>query len=118
MKALTNLGKYLFVLPMAIFGLMHFLSADAMADMVPEWLPGGSFWVYLTGLALIASAVAVILDRHAQLALQLLGLMLLLFVLMIHLPSYMGGDEMAMVSIMKDLALCGGAWWASTQYNA
>ena len=47
---ISKIGKYLFAIPMVIFGLFHFLNASAMAGMVP--IPGGEFWIYLTGLSL------------------------------------------------------------------
>lgn len=114
---LTKLGRYFLAVPMAIFGIFHFLSADQMAGMVP--LPGGAIWVYLTGLALLAAAVAIITSRKARLASTLLAILLLVFVLAIHLPSVMaGGDsgQMSLMSLLKDVALAGGALvFASTQ---
>ena len=70
MDALPKLGTYLFALPMAVFGIMHFMAGEAMAGMVP--IPGGVIWVYLTGAALIAAAVAIIIGKKAVLAAQLL----------------------------------------------
>lgn len=110
MKNLSMLGKYLFPIPFAVFGVLHLMNADAMAGMVPAYLPGGVLWVYLTGLALIAAPVAVLTGKKAELALQLLGLMLLLFVLLIHLPNLLGGDQSSMGGVLKDLSLCGAAW--------
>lgn len=110
MKNLSMLGKFLFLLPFAVFGILHLMNAGAMAGMVPAYVPGGVLWVYVSGLALIAAPVAVIIGQKSKLALQLLGLMLLLFVLMIHLPTLMGGDQNAMAAVLKDLSLCGAAW--------
>lgn len=110
MKNLSILGKFLFLLPFAVFGILHLMNAGAMAGMVPAYVPGGVLWVYVSGLALIAAPVAVIIGQKSKLALQLLGLMLLLFVLMIHLPTLMGGDQNAMAAVLKDLSLCGAAW--------
>lgn len=78
-----------------------------MAGMVP--IPGGVIWVYLTGVALIAAAVAILIDKKAKLASFLLAVLLLVFVLTIHLKGAMGGDQMAMASLLKDLAIAGGA---------
>lgn len=107
MAALPNLGKVLFALPMAVFGILHFMMGDAMAGMVP--IPGGVIWVYVTGAALIAAAVAIITGKHAVLAAQLLALFLLLTALTVHLPALMGGDTNAMSQVLKDVALAGGA---------
>ncbi|MFM1912601.1 MAG: hypothetical protein RIR51_439 [Bacteroidota bacterium] len=43
MKNLSMLGKYLFPIPFAVFGVLHLMNADAMAGMVPAYLPGVSF---------------------------------------------------------------------------
>ncbi|MEO9802082.1 MAG: DoxX family protein [Reichenbachiella sp.] len=114
MNNLPIAGKYMYAVPMAIFGLFHFMSGNEMAGMVPSFIPGGVFWVYLTGLALVAAAIAIIIGKKAKLATQLLGLMLLLFALLIHLVAVMNGDmQMGMSSLLKDMALAGGAWYMS-----
>jgi uncharacterized membrane protein len=116
MNQLPSLGKWLYALPMVAFGLMHFGAADQMAGKVPSYLPVGVAWVYLTGIALVLAGAAVLAGKYAKLALQLLGLMLVLFAVMLHLPTLMaGGDgvQMAMSMLLKDLALGGAAWWAS-----
>ncbi|CAN1566559.1 hypothetical protein MCERE19_02937 [Spirosomataceae bacterium] len=114
---LTKLGRFLLAVPMAIFGILHFMAADAMAGMVP--LPGGVIWVYVSGFALIAAAVSIILQKKARLASSLLAVLLLIFVFAIHLPSALkGGDagQFSMMSLLKDLAIAGGALiYASTQ---
>ena len=76
MKNLNNIGRILFALPFAVFGLMHFMAAGDMAGMVPSWVPGGVFWIYLTGLALIAATVAIIAKKHISLAALLLGVLM------------------------------------------
>ena len=48
MDAFIKSGKYLLAIPMAIFGLFHFISGPAMAGMVPSAVPGGVLWFYLT----------------------------------------------------------------------
>jgi putative oxidoreductase len=111
MQALTTtVARYLFAVPFIIFGLMHFMAAGDMAGMVPSFIPGGVFWVYLTGLALIAGGVSLILKKKDKLAALLLGIMLILFVLAMHLPMVMGGNQMAMSNVLKDLALAGAAF--------
>lgn len=108
MNAILKLGRYLFAIPIAIFGVFHFMNADAMSGMVP--LPGGVVWVYLTGVALILAAVSIIIRKHDRLASFLLGIMLLIFALSIHLPSVMDGNESSMPNLLKDIALAGGAF--------
>ena len=111
MNAIFNAGRFLYAIPMAIFGLLHLMNADAMAPMAPF---GGVIMVYITGLALIAAAISIMIGKMDKLAAALLGLMLLIFALTIHLPGVMSGDEARMMSSMpmflKDTALAGGAW--------
>ena len=64
MQTVINLGKYLFAIPLFIFGLMHLMSADQMAAMAP----GGAFMVYFTGLCLLAGSVSVIIGKYDKLA--------------------------------------------------
>lgn len=107
MDALPKVGRFLFAIPMAVFGVMHFMNAQAMVAMVP--IPGGILWVYLTGIALLAAAAAIMLGTQAVLATRLLALFLLSTALTVHLPAVLGGDQMAVSQVLKDLALAGGA---------
>ncbi|OYU92621.1 MAG: DoxX family protein, partial [Bacteroidetes bacterium B1(2017)] len=86
---LTKLGRFLLAVPMAVFGILHFMAADAMAGMVP--LPGGVIWVYVTGIALIGAGVSIIIQKKARLASTLLAVLLLIFVFAIHLPGALAG---------------------------
>jgi len=108
MDALPQIGRFLYAIPMAGFGVLHFMMGDAMAGMVP--LPGGVLWVYITGVALLAAATSIIVGKHAVLATRLLGLMLLIFATSIHLMALVGGDQAAMSNLLKDTALAGGAF--------
>lgn len=109
MNNLKNIGRIMFAVPFVIFGMMHFMAAGDMVGMVPAWVPGGVFWVYVTGMALLAAAISIISKKQIYLASVLLAVLLGVFVMTIHLPAVLGGDQMAMSSIMKDMSLAGGA---------
>ena len=116
MPLLPTVGRYLYAIPLAVFGLFHFMRGSAMAGMVP--VPGGVFWVYLTGLALLAAALAIVTGKQARLATQLLGLMLLIFAVSIHLMGVINAPDAAaqqasMSNLLKDTALAGSAWFMS-----
>jgi len=110
-STLSNAGRIVYAVVMAIFGIFHFMSADQMAGMVP--IPGGVIWIYLTGLALILAAVAIIIKKKMSLATMLLGIMLLIFALSIWLPGAIGGDQASTSSFLKDLALAAAAFYIS-----
>lgn len=105
MNAVLNLGKYLFALPFAIFGIFHFMNAGAMAGFTP----GGTIMVYVTGTALIAATVSMLIGKLDKLATVLLALMLILFVVILHLKGAMAGDQSSTSNLLKDLMLAGAA---------
>ena len=106
MNAITGLGKYIFAIPMLVFGLFHFMNADAMAGMAPF---GGAIIVYLTGACLIAFALSVFIGKYDKLAAILLAIFLLLTMLMIFLKEVSANDQTATTMFLKDLGLVGGA---------
>jgi putative oxidoreductase len=114
MNAFLSLGRWLFMLPFAIFGLFHFMGADGMAGMVPSYLPGGVLWVYLTGAALVAATVSMAIGKYDKLAATLLAVFLLILVLLIHLPGAMAGDQSAMSMMLKDIIMAGAAMMYAT----
>lgn len=110
MNILTkHISRFLFAIPMLLFGVFHFMNASDMAGIIPQWLPFPVFWVILTGIALVGAAISIIIQVWDYWASFLLGLMLLVFVLTIHLPAALDGAEPT--SLLKDLALVGGAWF-------
>lgn len=112
MKALVITGKYMFALPMLIFGILHLINANTMAAMVPSYFYGDVFWVYLTGIGFIGSAVSIFINVYTRLSCYMLAFMLLVFVFTMHLPGVLnGGDaaQMSMIGLLKDIALAGAA---------
>lgn len=106
---LPVVARVLFVTPFVAFGFGHLTSADAMAGMVP--VPGGVFWVYFTGVAMLAASVSIVWGRLATIAAPLLALLLLVFAFTLHLPNLSNPEsgQMSFMSLMKDLGLAGGA---------
>ncbi len=110
MKILTDLvARLLFALPMAVFASFHFMNAEGMAAMAPF---GGVITVYITGLALLAAAISIIIKKKASLATLLLGVFFILTAVVVHVPQ-MTPDNMAIANVLKDTALAGGAFFMS-----
>jgi uncharacterized membrane protein len=99
---------------MVVFGYMHFLYPDFVATLVPNWIPGHLFWTYFAAVALIASGLGILLNIQRRLAALLLGIMLFLWVIMLHIPRAVvalpadHGNEWA--SVFEALAFSGMAF--------
>lgn len=114
MQSLINLGKYLFALPLLVFGLMHYMSADQMAGMAP----GGAIMVYFTGTCLLAGSISIMIGKYDKLASILMALLLLLF-LIPHVQGMMsatdeGTKAMQLINILKNISMAGGALVCAT----
>ncbi|MGO9646621.1 MAG: hypothetical protein ACLPOO_01075 [Terriglobales bacterium] len=105
-------GPLFFALPMGVFATQHFINTKLVATIVPSWMPWHTFWVYLVGVAVMATALSIILEKHARLAATLFGCMLLLFVALIHIPNLVAthGARLFWVIALRDLAFSGGAF--------
>jgi uncharacterized membrane protein len=109
------LGPLFIAIPIAIFGTEHFTAATIIAGMVPGWIPGHMFWALFVGICLLASALSIAAGKYAWLAAALLGLMICLFVLLIHIPNLAGAphNRVLWVVAVRDLAFAGGAFSVS-----
>jgi uncharacterized membrane protein len=109
MNLISTIGRFIFAIPLVIFGVFHFVNTRTLQNVVPSFIPGQTFWVYLTGAALIAAGISILIKRQVRLTSNLLALMLLVFALFVHLPLALEGDQLAASSLLKDIALAGGA---------
>ena len=111
MKSLSAIGRILFALPFGIMGLNHFFMYNYYVGIVSSFIPGGGFTVIITGVALIAACIAIVLKKFIRLACLLLALLLLIFICTIHIPGLFepAGANMALIELLKDTALMGGA---------
>jgi len=105
MNAIIGLGKYLYAIPFAIFGIFHFMGASDMAAMAPF---GGEIMVYFTGACHLAAAVAILIGKYDKLASVLLALMLLIFAFAVHVPA-ISAENQEMMKVLTNFALAGGA---------
>ncbi|MDX1939582.1 MAG: hypothetical protein SFU99_03475 [Saprospiraceae bacterium] len=105
MNAVLNLGKFLFAIPFAVFGLFHFMNAEAMKGAAFN----SSILVYIAGIGLLAASVSMLIGKYDKLASTLLALLLLIFVFAIHLNGAMDGDQNAVGQVLKDTMLAGAS---------
>ena len=118
MKQLTTtVARYFFAIPFAIFGIMHIFNADKMAGMVP--IPGGAFWIYFTGIALVAAAISIISGKLVKYACFGLAALMLVFIITLHIPGLMDPArmQMAMGGLLKDTSLMGASLLLAGMYD-
>jgi uncharacterized membrane protein len=116
---ISRFAIYILALVMAFFGIRHLLYPDVLMVTVPDFLPGGKFWVYLTGVAFILAAVSFFINVWVRAAGYLLAVLLFLIVFTIHLPNYMDTadkayQQMAITNLLKDAALAAFALYVAS----
>ncbi len=99
-----------FAIIMGLFGIYHLFNAENMKSNVPEYVPGGVIWVYITGIGFILAAVAILIDRYTKLACYMLAGMLLVFIFTIHIPMIVSGEtetikQTGLLMMLKDIGL-------------
>ncbi len=109
-----KIGTILYAVVIGFFGINHFVNVSGFQKMVPSFLPGGAAWVYITGAALIAAAIAFLINKQTRLAGILLAVFLLLIVLTVHLPAVVnapddGSRRFPIVNLIKDTGLAAAA---------
>jgi putative oxidoreductase len=110
MNTIFGLGRFLFAIPIAIFGFFNFIYLNTLST----YAPGGKASVILAGIGLLAASVSFIIRKYDKLAAVLLAVMLLLFVILLHIPGYTNAadpiDKMnAMSGMLKDLIISGAS---------
>jgi uncharacterized membrane protein YphA (DoxX/SURF4 family) len=105
--ALTNLC---FAIPLAVFGAEH-LSGGIPIDLVPPFMPWHLFWVYFVGFALIAASLSIATNIHVRWSGLLFGIMMFLFVAMIHFPGAVSsGARILWTIVVREMSFGGGGW--------
>ena len=98
---------------MIIFGIDHFLYAQFVATLVPEWIPFPFFWTYFAAVALIGSGISFITGIKIKLVGLLTAIMLFIWFLILHIPRAVAMPELAngneITSVFQALAFSGVA---------
>jgi uncharacterized membrane protein len=115
LERLEPAGPFFFAIMMVVFGIDHFIYARFVATLVPSWIPGSMFWTYFAGAALFLSGSAIILGFQVRLASALLGLMIFIWLFILHIPRAIsnpdtGGIGNEWTSVFEALAYSGIAF--------
>jgi uncharacterized membrane protein len=113
----ARFGPYLLAAFLIVCGLQHFVYAPFVVGLVPEYMPARMFWTYFTGVALFAGGTGILIPRTSRLAATLSGVMIFLWVLMLHIPRAVSGPGHAFetAGVFEALALSGVAFLAAAR---
>jgi uncharacterized membrane protein len=105
------LGPVFVAVALAVFAAEHFLAAEDLVSIVPNWLPAPLFWTYLVGAAWLAAAISFIAWRQVRLSAALTALLFLIIVATIDLPKMgaQAGDRIFWTLVARECAFGGGA---------
>ncbi|HLX92892.1 MAG TPA: hypothetical protein VKR32_14500 [Puia sp.] len=112
--SISRVGTILYALVIGFFGVNHFIHGTGLQNTMPRFIPGGKFFIYVTGGLLILAAIAFIINKYVRVAGLLLALFLLLIVLTVHVPAMTNvtGDEhvsIIVTNLVKDTGLAAAA---------
>jgi len=119
--ALTNLC---FAIPLAVFGAEHLSMPRALMNLVPQYMPWRLFWAYFVGCALIAASLSIATKIAVRWSGLLFGLMMFLFVAMIHFPGALATanvlhifrsqatlqERIPWTIVFREMSFGGGGW--------
>jgi putative oxidoreductase len=110
MDGLTKTGINIFAVSIGILGIFHFLISGSIAGMLPSFLIFPIFWIYLSGLALLAASISILTGKYTRLACLLLALLFFILCLTVDLPRLYNNPEFLEISmLLKDVAVAGTA---------
>ena len=119
MNKITTIGRILFALPFAFFGINHFVMMDYYMGMLTSFIPQTAFVMVVTGLLLIAASISIITSKFVKLFTYLLAALLFLFIVAIHIPHLVKGVDttITLLTMLKDISLMGGSLMIAGIYS-
>lgn len=95
------------------FTLGQALLLRGTAQGVPKWLPPGQmFWAVVTTVAFALAAIAILINRHARVAMRLMTVMVGLFALLVWIPQLIAHPQGHFLwSELAETLLVTGATW-------
>jgi putative oxidoreductase len=119
MKQITTIGRILFALPFALFGINHFLMTDYYVGMLTSFIPFGAYTIILTGIMLIITSISIITKRYVRFSTLVLAFLLFMFIVTIHIPHLIQGRDttITLIALLKDISLLGGSLMIAGIYS-
>ena len=106
---IVALNNLCFAIPLAVFGAEHLSAGKFMVELVPAYMPWRLFWIYFIGFALIAASLSIATQIQVRWSGLLFGIMMFLFVAMIHLPGAISsGERILWTIVIRETSFGGG----------
>jgi len=119
MKKLTTIGRILFAIPFALFGINQFLMLNYYLGMLTSFVPLGAYTIILTGIMLIAASISIITKVLVKFSTLMLAFLLFVFIITIHVPHLISDADktITIIGLLKDISLMGGSLMISGIYS-
>lgn len=119
MKNITTIGRILFAIPFALFGINHFIMTDYYLGMLTSFIPLGAYTIILTGIMLIAVSISILTKKFVMFSTMILAILLFFFIVTIHIPHLLNGSDktVALIALLKDISLMGGSLMIAGIYS-
>jgi putative oxidoreductase len=119
MRNMTTIGRILFAIPFALFGINHFIMMDYYIGMLTSFIPHSAYMIILTGIMLIAASISIILKKYVKLSTIMLAILLFIFIVTIHIPHLLHDTDktLTIVALLKDISLMGGSLMIAGIYS-
>ena len=112
-KTLVETGRIIFAIPFLVFGINHFINLEALSGMYTTFIPLTAYTIILSGIAMIAAGISIMVRKYIRLSCSLLAGMLFIFIVTIHIPQLFEPDKtyhvMGLINLLKDVCLMGGS---------
>ena len=98
-------------IPLAVFGTEHLAMPQALLALVPSYMPWRMFWVFFVAAALMAASLSIATGRLVRWSGLLLGVMMFLFVAMLHFPGAVkAGGRIPWMVVVREMSFGGAGW--------
>jgi putative oxidoreductase len=119
MKNITTIGRILFAIPFALFGINHFLMTDYYVGTLTSFIPLGAYTIIITGIMLILVSISIITKKFVKFSTLMLAILLFIFIVTIHIPHLIAGNDTntTLIALLKDISLMGGSLMIAGIYS-
>jgi uncharacterized membrane protein len=115
-----RIATIVFAIVIFFFGLNHLIIPEVVVKEVPSFFPAPVLWVYVTGVAQILAAIALVLNKQVRLAGYLLAAMIVVIALVVHLNEVFNASsqeqqKIEVIFLAKDIAIAAAAFFIGSK---